>query len=173
VLARHPDALLVLVPRHPERFTLVATLLARSGLRTVSRSSGVTCTPAIQVFLGDSMGELTMLYAAADVAFVGGSLVRVGGHNLLEPAALGVPALTGPHNFNAPDIADLLIEQGAVVMVDDAAAVAREVVKLLDDPAEREKRGALGRAALASNRGAVGRLFALVEPLAREAEPAA
>jgi 3-deoxy-D-manno-octulosonic-acid transferase len=165
LLERYPDALLILVPRHPERFALVGSLLARAGLRAVTRSSGETCAPAVEVFLGDTMGELTMLYAAADVAFVGGSLVRVGGHNLLEPASLGVAALTGPHNFNAPDIAELLIEQGATVVVSDAAAIATEVGRLLADPAERKRRGALAREALESNRGAVQRLFALLEPL--------
>jgi 3-deoxy-D-manno-octulosonic-acid transferase len=166
VLGSNPDALLILVPRHPERFAAVAALLQRSGLRAVSRSSGETTTLGVEVFLGDSMGELTMLYAASDVAFVGGSLVRVGGHNLLEPAALGVPALTGPYNFNAPDIAELLIEQGGTVVVQDAAAIAREVATLFVDPVERQRRGSQGRAALESNRGAVRRLFALVEPLA-------
>jgi 3-deoxy-D-manno-octulosonic-acid transferase len=165
ILQRYPDALLVLVPRHPERFALVGALLARAGLTTVTRSSGKTCTPDVQVFLGDSMGELTMLYAASDVAFVGGSLVRIGGHNLLEPAALGVPALTGPHNFNAPDIAELLMEQGATVVAGDSGAIAAEVGRLLSAPAERERRGALGRSALENNRGAVQRLFALLEPL--------
>lgn len=165
VMARYPDALLILVPRHPPRFAAVAALLQGAGMRTVRRSSGETCQADVQVFLGDSMGELTMWYAAADVAFVGGSLVRVGGHNLLEPAALGVPALTGPHNFNAPDIADLLIGQGATMVVRDAPQVGAEVVRLLGDPAERARRVALARAALASNRGAVNRLMALVEPL--------
>lgn len=106
-----------------------------------------------------------MLYAAADVAFVGGSLVRVGGHNLLEPAALGVPALTGPHNFNAPDIADLLIERGATVIVRDVRETASELIRLLGDPQERARRGQLARDALENNRGAVSRLFALAEPL--------
>jgi 3-deoxy-D-manno-octulosonic-acid transferase len=166
ILGSNPDALLILVPRHPERFAAVAALLQRSGLRAVSRSSGQTTTLGVEVFLGDSMGELTMLYAASDVAFVGGSLVRVGGHNLLEPAALGVPALTGPYTFNAPDIAELLIEQGGTVVVQDAAAIAGEVATLFADPVERQRRGSRGRAALESNRGAVQRLFALVEPLA-------
>ncbi len=166
ILDQYPDALLILVPRHPERFATVAGLLQRAGLRVVSRSSSRTCMPGVQVFLGDSMGELTMFYAAADVAFVGGSLVRVGGHNLLEPAALGLPVLTGPHNFNAPDIADLLIEQGATVVVRDACEIAAAVTGLLGDAAERSRRGELARAALQSNRGAVSRLFALVEPLA-------
>jgi 3-deoxy-D-manno-octulosonic-acid transferase len=169
VLERYPDALLVLVPRHPERFGTVGALLQRAGLPSVSRSSRATCGPDDRVFLGDSMGELTMLYAAADVAFVGGSLVRVGGHNLLEPAALGVPALTGPHNFNAPDIAELLMEQGAAVVVQDARELAAEVIRLLGDPAERSLRGGRARATLENNRGAVSRLLALVEPLIRGA----
>jgi len=166
VLEHHPDALLLLVPRHPERFAAVGALVERAGFTLVTRSSGARCTAQTRVFLGDSMGELTMLYAAADVAFVAGSLERIGGHNLLEPAALGVPSLTGPHNFNAPDIAELLVEQGATQVVPDAAGIAREVVRLLGDPAERQRRGSLALAALENNRGAVRRLFALVEPLA-------
>ncbi len=177
VLEHYPGALLILVPRHPERFATVAALLQRSGLRTVRRSSGDACACTTQVFLGDSMGELTMLYAAADVAFVGGSLVRVGGHNLLEPAALGVPALTGPYNFNAPDIADLLTEEGATVVVRNAVEIAGEVSRLLGDPGERTRRGELARDLLEENRGAVNRLLALVAPLvggaASPREPAA
>ncbi|MCK6371134.1 MAG: glycosyltransferase, partial [Gammaproteobacteria bacterium] len=165
VLERRPDTLLVLVPRHPERFAAVAVLLQRSGLRSIRRSSSERCSPDTQVFLGDSMGELTMLYAGADVAFVGGSLVPIGGHNLLEPAALGLPSLTGRYNFNAPDIAELLTAEGATIVVQDASHIAAEILRLLDDPAERARRGALARELLANNRGAVDRLLALVEPL--------
>ncbi len=165
VLARRPDALLILVPRHPERFATVAALVAREGFASVARSSASVCTPATQVFLGDSMGELALFYAAADVTFVGGSLVRVGGHNLLEPAALGLPSITGPYNFNAPDIAGLLVEQGATSIVHDADALAAEIIRLLDDPDERDRRGQQARHVLESNRGAVNRLLALVEPL--------
>lgn len=166
VLTSRPDALMILVPRHPERFAAVGAMVERAGLAVVRRSGGGACTPATQVFLGDSMGELTMFYAAADVAFVAGSLVKIGGHNLLEPAALGIPSLAGPYNFNAPDIADLLVEQGATVVVRDAGEIAVEVLRLLADPAERARRGGLAVAALEGNRGAVARLFALVEPLA-------
>ncbi len=165
VLEACPGTLLILVPRHPERFAAVAALVQRAALPLARRSSGERCTSGTQVFLGDSMGELTMLYAAADVAFVGGSLVRIGGHNLLEPAALGVPALTGPYNFNAPDIADLLTEQGATVVVHDAGQISAEVIRLLGDPGERSRRGALARDLLEKNRGAVSRLLALVPPL--------
>jgi 3-deoxy-D-manno-octulosonic-acid transferase len=161
----HPGALLLLVPRHPERFNSVGALLEREGFGYVMRSSGGRCTPATEVFLGDSMGELTQFYAAADVAFVGGSLVKVGGHNLLEPAALGVPALTGPHNFNAADIAAQLIEAGAVDVVGDAGALAERVSALLTDAGERERRAAAGHQVLGENRGSLARLLALVRPL--------
>lgn len=161
----HPEALLLLVPRHPERFASVAALLEREGLGFVTRSSGQRCAPATAVFLGDSMGELTLFYAAADVAFVGGSLVKVGGHNLLEPAALGVPALTGPYNFNAADIAGQLIEAGAVDVVADAGELAGRVSALLGDAAERTRRGDAARRVLGDNRGSLARLLSLVRPL--------
>ena len=100
LLQQQPDALLILVPRHPERFDSVARLVSDAGLLQVRRSQGGVPAAADQVLLGDTMGELVMLYACADVAFVGGSLVPNGGHNYLEPAALGLPVLSGPHRFN-------------------------------------------------------------------------
>lgn len=160
-----PSALLILVPRHPERFDQVAALVEGQGFSCVRRSTGVPARSDTSVLLGDTMGELTTFYAAADVAFVGGSLVPVGGHNLLEPAALGVPALTGPHNENAADIADLLVDCGAALLVPDWAVLAAELGLLLGDPAERQRRGAAGRQAIEANRGALGRLLALLEPL--------
>lgn len=172
ILQRYPDCLLILVPRHPERFAQVAALIERAGYSFARRSTGGVCQADVAVFLGDSMGELTTFYAAADVAFVGGSLVRVGGHNLLEPAALGLPAVTGPFNYNAPDIAEMLISQGATVVARDAAEIAATVGQLLSEPDERARRGALARRTLESNRGSVNRLLALVEPLAGAAEPA-
>ncbi len=165
ILEHQPAALLVLVPRHPERFGQVANLLASRGINHVTRSSGALAGPATQVLLGDTMGELTTFYAAADVAFVGGSLVRIGGHNLLEPLALAVPVVTGPHNENATDIAELLIDCGAALVVPDWASLAAEVSWLLGDEAERRKRGAAGSQAILANRGALDRLLALVNPL--------
>lgn len=165
VLEHHPDALLVLVPRHPERFAAVAALLDGRGIRYVTRSSRALAGPETRVLLGDSMGELTTFYASADVAFVGGSLKRIGGHNLLEPVALGVPVVTGPHNENAADIAELLFDCGAALMVPDWAGLAAEVSWLLGDEAERQKRGSAGREAIAANRGALARLLSLIDPL--------
>ena len=165
VLARHPAALLILVPRHPERFAQVAALLDSRGTPYVTRSSRALASPDTRVILADSMGELTTFYAAADVAFVGGSLVAIGGHNLLEPVSLGVPVVTGPHNENAADIAELLVACGSARVVPDGAAVAAEVVLLLADPAARQGRGAAGQTAIEANRGALDRLLAVVDPL--------
>lgn len=165
VLRAVPNALLLLVPRHPERFQLVAGLIDKCGLNHVTRSSGAISTAETQVFLGDSMGELMMLYAASDVAFVGGSLVPIGGHNLLEPAALGLPVLTGPNTYNAPDIARLLIEDGSTQVINDPTELATQVVGLMRDSSERERRGSAGRRAVENNRGTLERVLELIEPL--------
>ncbi|MDX1499245.1 MAG: lipid IV(A) 3-deoxy-D-manno-octulosonic acid transferase [Woeseiaceae bacterium] len=163
--ARHPDLLLVLVPRHPQRFADVRTLVERSGFDCVARSDGRACRPETGVFLGDTMGELPLFYAASDVAFVGGSLVPVGSHNLLEPAALGLPVLIGPHVFNAQDIADLFCAEGACRMVHDADELAAAVDEFLADPEAARRVGALGRQIVERNRGALARLLEMLTPL--------
>jgi 3-deoxy-D-manno-octulosonic-acid transferase len=162
ILAAHPGALLVLVPRHPQRFADVESLLVREGIRFVTRSSGARVAADTSVLLVDALGELLTFYASADVAFVGGTLVPIGGHNLLEPAALGLPVLTGPHVFNAPDIARALLDASAAIEVRDAQEVAAAVTRLLGDAAERQRRGQAGMEVLAANRGAVERIVELV-----------
>jgi 3-deoxy-D-manno-octulosonic-acid transferase len=162
---RYSNALLVLVPRHPPRFAEVAAALRARGVPFVTRTSGAAVAADTQVFLLDTLGELPPFYAAGDVAFVGGSLVPIGGHNLLEPAALGVPVVAGPHNFNSADIAKLLIERGVVRIVQDAAGLAAAVGELLADPAVRATMGANGRKVVDENRGAVARLMEFLEPL--------
>ena len=164
LLKLQPAALLLLVPRHPGRFESVAELLARRGLRFTRRSAGVAPREA-QVMLVDTVGELAALYASADAAFVGGSLVPIGGHNLLEPAALGLPVLTGPHTSNGRDIAALMLEQGAALQVAESQELAAALARLLADPAERQRMGAIGRRIVESNRGSVARLLALIEPM--------
>ena len=168
----HPRALLVLVPRHPPRFDEVAHGLQRAGIRFVRRSQRLgakagSAASSADVLLVDTLGELLEFYAAADVAFVGGSLVPIGGHNLLEPAALGLPILTGPYNGNSADIAKLLIERGAAVVVRDADELCARASALLSDPDERDRIGAIGRDCVDSNRGALGKLLGLIEPLLR------
>jgi len=120
LLQNRPDALLILVPRHLERFASVYQLCQKQGFTVQRRSSGEAVNAATQVLLGDSMGELLFLYALADLALVGGSLVAHGGHNLLEPAALGKPLLSGPHRFNFADIAAQFEQAGALQTVTDA-----------------------------------------------------
>jgi 3-deoxy-D-manno-octulosonic-acid transferase len=162
---RYPDALLVMVPRHPPRFGDVAAAMKERGVPFVTRTSGVAPAADTQVFLLDTLGELPPFYAAGDVAFVGGSLVPIGGHNLLEPAALSEPIVAGPHTFNSADITKLLVERGAVKIVHDAAELAKAVGDLLGDPATRARMGAAGREAVDQNRGAVDRLMAFIQPL--------
>ncbi|MDM5065030.1 lipid IV(A) 3-deoxy-D-manno-octulosonic acid transferase [Aeromonas salmonicida] len=155
VLQRHPRALLILVPRHPERFDRVAELCAPYGC--VRRTGGAPIRETDKVYLGDTMGELPLMLAAADVAFVGGSLVKVGGHNLLEPAALGKPCLTGPAYFNFSDITRQLVVQGGAALVADAAALGEKVSELLADEGERRQMGEQARAVVLRNQGALAR----------------
>ena len=162
---RYPELLLVLVPRHPERFAGVRELVEKGGFEVVSRSEGRAADADTTVFLCDTMGEVPLFYAASDVAFVAGSLVPIGGHNLLEPAAVGVPIITGPHNFNAQDIADLFIDLGACVKVDTPDELVEAISRLLDNPDEAARLGAAGRDVLEKNRGALERLLVLLEPL--------
>ena len=162
---RWPRCLLVLVPRHPERFRQVASLLQERGLSFVTRTSGEACDEQTRVLLVDTLGELQSFYGTADVAFVGGSLVPVGGHNLLEPATVGLPIITGSYLFNTEDIAERLVECDGAVIVDSPAELAREVVALLEDPERADRVGGNARDMLEANRGAVDRLLGLVEPL--------
>ncbi len=163
----HPDALLLLVPRHPQRFETVRAALASRGLRFAQRSRGGVPGEADGVYLVDTLGELQSFYAAADLAFVGGTLVPVGGHNLLEPAVLGLPVLAGPYTHNSSESAELLSGSGALTIVHDRAQLARAVTDGLDDPPRAAAAGARGRAAVEASRGAVDRMVALIEPLLR------
>jgi 3-deoxy-D-manno-octulosonic-acid transferase len=160
---RFADVLLVLVPRHPERFDRVANLVRREGLAMVRRSEGAACDEACTVYLVDSMGELPLFLAAADASFIGGSLVPVGGHNLLEAAALAVPVAIGPHCFNFAEITRFLIAEGGAVQIEDAAALARLLEAWLSDAAERARIGELGFAFLERNRGALQCLLEILD----------
>jgi 3-deoxy-D-manno-octulosonic-acid transferase len=167
---RFPDALLVLIPRHPERFSTVRTLLHREGFRFVARTDGQPCTSDTEVFLGDTMGEVPLFYSAGNVAFVGGTLVPVGGHNLLEPAALGRPVVTGPHLFNTQDIASKFEKLGAVITVNNAGQLGSAVADLFEDPDTAADIGNRGRNVVLQNRGSLGRLLTLLEPLISDAK---
>lgn len=168
LLQRYPGLLLVLVPRHPQRFSVVRELLEEQQIRYVSRTEQRTCDALTEVFLGDTMGEVPLFYAASDVAFIGGSLVPVGGHNLLEPAALGLPVISGPHVFNAQDIADMFIELGACRIATNAQELSVAVDELLADRDKANELGRRGRQIVQRNRGALKRLLAMLEPLIGE-----
>lgn len=168
ILKVHASALLVLVPRHPERFNQVANLIEREGLSVQRRSMGEIVSHKTQVLLGDTMGELLLLFGVADVAFVGGSLIARGGHNMLEPAAWGLPIITGDSDFNFREISDLLQAAGALLKFDSAVAIAAEIAKLLGNIDERKKRGAAALAVVANNRGALQKLLAQIAAIIRE-----
>ncbi|MGA3053908.1 MAG: 3-deoxy-D-manno-octulosonic acid transferase [Candidatus Korobacteraceae bacterium] len=169
VLLRYPKAVLVLAPRHPERFDVVASLLESSGVRCQQRSQWKEEMPiGGGVFLLDSIGELASLYEFADVAFVGGSLAPRGGHNVLEAAQFGTPILVGPYTENFRDIVDVFRDADALRVV-TAQSLTATVLQLLEDPDER---AALGRRAfevMRSQRGATGRtVSALLELLSQQ-----
>jgi len=159
VLDSHSDALLILVPRHPERFGDVAKLITGASMSAVLRSSGEAPMRTDQVLLGDTMGELMMFYACADIAFVGGSLVAHGGHNYLEPAALGLPIISGPHSFNFTEISELLQGAGALQRVADQRELATAVIRLINEPTAARQAGAAGLAVVKDNQGALDQLL--------------
>lgn len=165
LLASWPDLLLVLVPRHPERFATVRERTERAGFAVVARTDDRSCHPTTEVFLGDTMGELPLFYAASDIAFVAGSLIPVGGHNLLEPAALSKPVISGPHVFNAQEIADMFIERGGCLIARDAVELSRVVGSLLADAERAAEIGKNAFELVEINRGALKRLLVLLEPL--------
>jgi 3-deoxy-D-manno-octulosonic-acid transferase len=167
-----PRALLIVAPRHPARFESAAAAIAAAGFSYVRRSSGATdprqqavLDSSHEVLLLDTMGELLDFYAAADVAFVGGSLVPIGGHNLLEPAALGLPVLSGPGQSNSPDIARVLAQHGALIIVHDPDELAAALASLLDDADRRAIKGDAARLAIDAHRGALGRLLRLFDSI--------
>lgn len=165
VLQQLPNALLLWVPRHPERFSKVASLAKKQGFTVTLRSLEETVSPTTQIVIGDSMGELLAYYGSADVAFVGGSFIPVGGHNLLEPAMLNLAVITGPNLFNFAEIFRLLQEADAIRVVEDAQSLADRVVSLLQDSALRAQLGHHGLQVVQQNIGAVDRHMALIAEL--------
>ncbi len=160
---RTPELLLILVPRHPDRFTKVASLCDKFGFNVVRRSLGDRCTPETDILLGDTVGEMMIFYAAADLAFVGGSFAEIGGHNVLEPAALGLPILTGPHVFNFLQINQLLAKAGALVTVASASTLLEQLERILQDPALRAQMGEAALQVVEENRGALDKQYELLQ----------
>jgi 3-deoxy-D-manno-octulosonic-acid transferase len=154
ILKTVPELLLILVPRHPDRFHEVAELLTRQGYNYVLRSSEEKVSSDKQILLGDSLGEMQFYYASADVAFVGGSLVDTGCQNIIEPATLGLPVITGPSLFNFKAVSELLLESGAMLVAADANELAEKVLLLLQDKALRQSMANAASATVKLHRGA-------------------
>ncbi|MBZ5487396.1 lipid IV(A) 3-deoxy-D-manno-octulosonic acid transferase [Halomonas aquamarina] len=157
LLERFPDALLVMAPRHPQRFDEVAALCSAQRFETCRRSQGQRVAAGTQVYLGDTLGELGLLYGAGQVAFVGGSLVPLGGHNVLEPAALGKPVLSGPFTENFADVTEPLQAAGALTVVEDVAALVRALEARLDDSDRCREEGQAGIRVIKAHQGALAR----------------
>ena len=158
------DALLIIVPRHPQRFNEVFNLIVDNGLKVKRRSDGLGCDESIQVLLGDSMGELLSYYSVCDIAFIGGSLIDTGGQNMLEAAAVSKPILFGPSVFNFEKIAQLFLEKDAAIQVGDADDLMKTISALLLDDTKRQKLGENAKNSFEKNRGAVDRLLKLIIP---------
>lgn len=155
---RIPELLLMIAPRHPERFQTVKKLCQEQGLSVVMRSANQPVLATTDVYIADSMGELKMLYAAADVAFVGGSLVKVGGHNVLEPALAGVPVLFGMQMFNFKEIAERILAEHGALQCGDPQAIIDAILQIRDDSDFRNKMTARARAFVLRNQGATRRI---------------
>lgn len=163
LLKSFPEALLVLAPRHPERFGRAAQLARAAGLNVSMRSESPSPARATQCFIVDSMGALLRYYAAGDVAFVGGSIAEIGGHNILEPAALGKPVVTGPHMSNSREIMRQMIEIDGAMVVHNAQELEVAVGRLFREPQLRNRMGQAGLGLVEGGRGAVRRTLELIE----------
>jgi len=164
VLNEHRQCLLIIAPRHPERCNKVVELCEKHGYQTMRKSQAVSFNKHMQVFVLDTLGELPMFYAASDIAFIGGSLVSAGGHNMMEPASLGVPVIIGPYVHNFMEISQLLQESGAAWIVSDAEQLAGKVNELLADANLRHSAGEKGRKIVETNRGGTNLLMRNLQP---------
>lgn len=163
-----PNALLILIPRHPERFDEVTRLGEQKNFKVMRYSAAQKCDPNINVVIGDVMGQLLLFYAIANVAFVGGSLVPCGGHNILEPAILEKPIITGIHLDNFTEIAQAFIDNEALITVNDEMALAQNVIDFLRDKSLRRQCGLAAREVIEKNKGATRKILNIVYKLVKE-----
>ncbi|MCT7946724.1 lipid IV(A) 3-deoxy-D-manno-octulosonic acid transferase [Shewanella septentrionalis] len=165
LLAQWPDALLIIAPRHPEQFSAVAEFVASQGFELIRRSSNLPVTATTQVLVGDTMGELLTFYGAADQAFVGGTLINNGGHNPLEPVAMGVPVMVGPNHWDFAQITQMLADAGGLKVVASADELAANLIEYFAKPELRLQAVNAGLAVVEANRGALQRQFLLAQYL--------
>jgi len=160
-----PELLLVVVPRHPERFTQVKQVAEKVQLKLSLRSLNQLCTAETDVYLADTMGELKLLYGAADICFVGGSMVPVGGHNILEPAALGVPIMFGPYMINFKEITKNVLDLKAAIQCADSQIITETVMRLYKDKGYRNEMASKAKEFVKSNQGATTNTLEIIEKL--------
>jgi 3-deoxy-D-manno-octulosonic-acid transferase len=144
LMEKIPNILLILIPRHPPRFEEVAALIKSRGFRSAQRTKEEPCTADTSIYLADTLGEVPLFYSLADIAFVGGSLVPIGGHSLLEPTFAGLPVLSGPHNENSKEIAEYLSKAGILHVLPSKEALAKAILQLAESPDMRAKCRELG-----------------------------
>ncbi|MCL1124416.1 lipid IV(A) 3-deoxy-D-manno-octulosonic acid transferase [Shewanella surugensis] len=165
LLLVQPNALLIMVPRHPEQFNAAAAAIKTSQLDGIRRSMQAEVETKTQVLLGDTMGELLSFYGVADQAFVGGTLIENGGHNPLEPAALGLPVLLGPHYWDFAEIADLLNEAGALRFIDSAESLSAALIDYLSKGVNYQQASAAALEVVAQNKGALDKHLQLIKAI--------
>jgi 3-deoxy-D-manno-octulosonic-acid transferase len=163
--AAHPALLLVLVPRHPERFAKVIQMCLKRNYQIIKRSEHQACTAKTDIFIGDSIGELVDFYAGSDIALIAGSFFPIGGHNMLEAAACGLPVLTGPHVFNSLAFYELLTKAGVLFTVSNKKEIVEVILSLVNNPNEREKIAEKAREVVAQNRGACAKHFENIQAI--------
>ncbi len=163
VLKEYPDAILILAPRHPDRVNKVTALCDVAGIRYIKRTQQQNFSSELSVYILDTLGELQLHYAASQLAFVGGSLVNTGGQNMMEPASLALPVITGPYTYNFIEISELLSEAGALARVSTAETLSQAVCHLLGDANLRHNIGEKGRQVIESNKGNINSLMVIIE----------
>lgn len=165
ILEKHPQALLILVPRHPERFDAIAQLIESQSFKLARRSRNDACTADVNVYLGDTMGELMLMYSVSDVAFVAGSFAPVGGHNMLEAAVLGKPVVMGSQLFNFAEISDMMLSAQGMLKVENGDKLADTISELFSNKDYREKIGENARKVVDENRGALKKQVDIISRL--------
>ncbi|MGI2175596.1 lipid IV(A) 3-deoxy-D-manno-octulosonic acid transferase [Shewanella ulleungensis] len=165
LLISFPDALLIMAPRHPEQFNLAAITITQAGFKLARRSMNDEVSSDTQVLLGDTMGELLVLYGTADQAFVGGTLIESGGHNPLEPAAMGLPVYVGPNHWNFAEITELLANAGGLQCVAGADDLAQLLAAKWNNDKQYQQASTAALAVVAQNRGALAKQFSLIDSL--------
>ncbi|HIF52112.1 MAG TPA: 3-deoxy-D-manno-octulosonic acid transferase [Thiotrichaceae bacterium] len=168
VLEKYPDTILILAPRHPDRVNKVTLLCDIAEVKYIKRTEQKSFSRDDNVYLLDTLGELQLHYAASQIAFVGGSLVKTGGQNMMEPASLGLPVISGLHTYNFTEITDLLLEEDALAIVSNELELANEICVLLADANRRHNIGEKGRQVIEANKGNIDRLMEIIAPYLKD-----